>query len=200
MRTATSSSPRRRGRDCPTAVDPPLSADGNGYEHVTVDGTEILAVPLGTLARPGSRFDDPSEFRPLAEAQPGGADPVARLADMDTEGIDQAVLYPTIGLYFSAVPDPATAVRLAAAYNDWLAGYCGAGPRRLFGAAMLPLQDPPAAAGASCGAPSASWGSSPVSSGPTRAWAGRCAIGRTNRCGTRPRISACRSGSTRAVR
>ena len=103
-------------------------------------------MPLGTLARPGSRFDDPSEFRPLAEAQPGGADPVARLADMDTEGIDQAVLYPTIGLYFSAVPDPATAVRLAAAYNDWLAGYCGAGPRRLFGAAMLPLQDPPAAA------------------------------------------------------
>ncbi len=130
----------------PDRCRPTIEPDGNGYEHVTVDGTEILAVPLGTLARPGSRFDDPSEFRPLAEAQPGGADPVARLADMDTEGIDQAVLYPTIGLYFSAVPDPATAVRLAAAYNDWLAAYCGAGPRRLFGAAMLPLQDPPAAA------------------------------------------------------
>ncbi len=128
--------------DCRPGIEP----DGHGYEHVTVGGTEILAVPLGTLARPGSRFDDPAGYRPLAEAQPGGADPLARLADMDAEGIDQAVLYPTIGLYFAAVADPAAAVRLAAAYDDWLAGYCAASPRRLFGAAMLPLQDPQAAA------------------------------------------------------
>jgi predicted TIM-barrel fold metal-dependent hydrolase len=130
----------------PDVCRPDIASDGHGYEHVTVGGTEILAVPLGTLARPGSRFDDPSEFRPLAEAQPGGSDPVARLADMDTEGIDQAVLYPTIGLYFSAVPDPSAAARLAASYNDWLAAYCSADPARLFGAAMLPLQDPQAAA------------------------------------------------------
>jgi len=125
---------------------PHISADRAGYEHVVVGDTEILAVPLGTLARPGSRFDDPASFRPLADAMPGGSDPVARLRDMDSEGIDQAVLYPTIGLYFSVVEDQATAVALAAAYNDWLADYCAADPRRLFGAAMLPLQDPAAAA------------------------------------------------------
>ena len=45
------------------------------------------------------------------------------------------------------VEDPAAAVALAATYNDWLAEYCAADPRRLFGAAMLPLQDPAAAAG-----------------------------------------------------
>jgi hypothetical protein len=55
-------------------------------------------------------------------------------------------LYPTIGLYFSVVDDPAAATALAAAYNDWLASYCATDPRRLFGAAMLPLQDPAAAA------------------------------------------------------
>jgi uncharacterized protein len=125
---------------------PVITPDRHGYEHVTIGGTEVLAVPLGTLARPGSRFDDSSEFRPLADAQPGGSDPVARLSDMDIEGIDQAVLYPTIGLYFSAVPERPAATRLAAAYNDWLAGYCAANSARLFGAAMLPLQDPPAAA------------------------------------------------------
>ena len=58
------------------------------------------------------------------------------------EGIDQAVLYPTIGLYFSLVEEPAGAVALARAYNDWLATYCAADTRRLFGAALLPLQDP----------------------------------------------------------
>ncbi len=130
----------------PDTHKPVISADANGYEHVRVGGTEILAVPLGTLARPGSTFDDPSAFRPLADALPGGADPVARLADMDTEGIDQAVLFPTIGLYFSVVEDPEAAVGLAVAYNDWLAGYCTADGARLFGAAMLPLQDPAAAA------------------------------------------------------
>ncbi|HEY6474173.1 MAG TPA: amidohydrolase family protein [Acidimicrobiales bacterium] len=130
----------------PDAIRPTITADPNGYEHVVVGDTEILAVPLGNLARPGSTFDDPATFRPLAHALSGGWDPVLRLADMDAEGIDQAVLYPTIGLYFSVVPDPAVAVPLAAAYNDWLAGYCATGPRRLFGAALLPLQDPAAAA------------------------------------------------------
>ncbi len=130
----------------PKDFRPRISADRSGYEHVVVGDTEILAVPLGNLARPGSTFDDPASFRPLAEALPGGWDPVARLRDMDAEGIDQAVLYPTIGLYFSVVDDPAAATALAAAYNDWLASYCATDPRRLFGAAMLPLQDPGAAA------------------------------------------------------
>jgi predicted TIM-barrel fold metal-dependent hydrolase len=65
---------------------------------------------------------------------------------MDSEGIDQAVLYPSIGLYFWALEDPDAATALARAYNDWLSGYCGADPDRLFGAAMLPMQDPGAAA------------------------------------------------------
>jgi uncharacterized protein len=130
----------------PDSVRPRISADTSGYEHVVVGDTEILAVPLGNLARPGSTFDDPASFRPLADALPGGWDPRARLRDMEAEGIDQAVLYPTIGLYFSAVDGPGAAVALAGAYNDWLAGYCATDARRLFGAAMLPLQDPDAAA------------------------------------------------------
>jgi predicted TIM-barrel fold metal-dependent hydrolase len=130
----------------PERYRPRIRADRVGYEHVIIGDTEVLAVPLGTLARPGSTFDDPASFRPLADARPGGSDPVARLLDMDSEGIDQAILYPTIGLYFSVVEDPAAAVALAAAYNDWLADYCAADPRRLFGAAVLPLQDPAGAA------------------------------------------------------
>ncbi len=103
--------PRAAWAALPEDRRPRISADRSGYEHVVVGDTEILAVPLGNLARPGSTFDDPASFRPLAEALPGGWDPVARLHDMDAEGIDQAVLYPTIGLYFSVVDDPAAAVR-----------------------------------------------------------------------------------------
>jgi predicted TIM-barrel fold metal-dependent hydrolase len=133
--------------EIPEAHRPVITRDRSGYEHVVVAGTEILAVPLGTLATPGSVFSDASAFRPLEEAQPGGSDPVARLADMDLEGIDQAVLYPSVGLYAWAITDPVAAVSVAKAYNDWLSSYCDAGRTRLFGAAMLPVQDPVAAVG-----------------------------------------------------
>lgn len=130
----------------PEAHRPVIHRDPSGYEHVVVGGREILAVPLGTLATPGADFADPTRFTTLADARPGGSDPAARLADMTLEGIDQAVLYPSIGLYFWALDTPGTAARVATAYNDWLSGYCAADPARLFGAALLPMQDPEAAA------------------------------------------------------
>jgi uncharacterized protein len=55
------------------------------------------------------------------------------------------VLYPTIGLGFWGIADVDAAVAVARAYNDWLAGYCRAAPGRLYGAAMVPFQDPAAA-------------------------------------------------------
>jgi predicted TIM-barrel fold metal-dependent hydrolase len=130
----------------PEDYRPRITRDRHGYEHVVVGDKEILAVPLGTLATPGSHFDDPRAFRSLDEAQAGGSDPVARLADMDAEGIDQAVLFPSVGLYAWALDDATAALHIARAYNDWLASYCAAAPDRLFGAAMLPVQDPIAAA------------------------------------------------------
>jgi predicted TIM-barrel fold metal-dependent hydrolase len=129
----------------PADIRPRIERDATGYEHVIVADTEILAAPLGNLATPGSAFADPASFKPLAEAQAGGSDPRARLVDMDAEGIDQAVLFPSIGLYFWALDDAPVAAALARAYNDWLADYCSADPARLFGAAMLPMQDPSAA-------------------------------------------------------
>lgn len=133
-------------RAVPEQHRPRITRDSHGFEHVVVGDTEVLAVALGTLATPGARFSEPADVRSLEDAWPGGSDPVARLADMDAEGIDRAVLYPSVGLYFWALDDPEPAVPIAVAYNDWLASYCAADPQRLFGAAMLPMQDPSAAA------------------------------------------------------
>jgi predicted TIM-barrel fold metal-dependent hydrolase len=118
-----------------------------GLDTVYVGAQEIVTAPLGLLGTPGSHMDeaDPAKKIPLDQAQRGGFDPVERLRDMDLEGIDVAVLYPSLGLNFWAIEDPAAAVALARAYNDWLAEYCAVNPRRLVGAAMLPFQDPEAA-------------------------------------------------------
>jgi predicted TIM-barrel fold metal-dependent hydrolase len=68
--------------------------------------------------------------------------PEHRLRAMDTDGIDVAVLFPTLGLYTVDARDPALAGAIARAYNDWLAEeYVAADRRRLVGVAMICLRD-----------------------------------------------------------
>lgn len=62
-----------------------------------------------------------------------------RLAAMDTQEIDTAVLYPTAGLGIGRVRETAFAVALCRAYNDFIAEYCKASPR-LKAVANLPVQ------------------------------------------------------------
>jgi predicted TIM-barrel fold metal-dependent hydrolase len=80
------------------------------------------------------------------ERQEGGRDPRVRVQVLDDEGIDAAVLYPSVGMMFGLIQNPDVAAALCRAYNDWLAEYCRAAPSRLFGAALLPQQDPRLAA------------------------------------------------------
>jgi len=66
------------------------------------------------------------------------------LHDMDIEGIDVAVLYPTRGLNLSLVKQPALAQALAQAWNDFIGEVCATHPR-LRGVAMVSLLNIPAA-------------------------------------------------------
>jgi predicted TIM-barrel fold metal-dependent hydrolase len=72
--------------------------------------------------------------------------PEIQIADMDTEGIDVAVLYTTMLLGAWALRDRAFSVALHRAYNDWLAEYCSYRPDRLKGVAVLPMVEPEEAA------------------------------------------------------
>ena len=76
---------------------------------------------------------------------PGGYDPKARLVDMDADGIDIAVIYPTQLLFW--VEDPNVFGAACRAYNNWLRDYCAAAPQRLYGVGVMPLQDVKAAIG-----------------------------------------------------
>jgi uncharacterized protein len=71
-------------------------------------------------------------------------DPKTQLADMDIDGIDIQVIFPS-HLSLSAEKEPELATDIARAYNDWLAEFCSADPRRLKGVAMVALQDVAAA-------------------------------------------------------
>ena len=67
----------------------------------------------------------------------------SRLQDMDEQGVDVQILYPTfagqmLGRRFNDVELLAACCR---AYNNWALGYCSANPQRLRCAAILPMQD-----------------------------------------------------------
>jgi predicted TIM-barrel fold metal-dependent hydrolase len=81
------------------------------------------------------------------EVRDGAFDPDARLRDMDKEGIDVAVNYPTPLLGVSDFSDVDSSIGACRAYNDWFAEqYHVAAPDRLHATALVPLTDPPAAA------------------------------------------------------
>ncbi|MBX5492914.1 MAG: amidohydrolase [Chloroflexi bacterium] len=118
-----------------------------------VDGVPVS--DADRLPRAADALDDPEEklaifsedrqylaaFGPTVAA---GFSPAANLADMDREGVDVGVHFPTIGLYimWRNGIDPQLAAAICRAYNNWLAEYCSHDPTRLKGVMLIPLQDP----------------------------------------------------------
>jgi predicted TIM-barrel fold metal-dependent hydrolase len=79
----------------------------------------------------------------FADAVAHGFDPASNLRDMDREGVDVAVLFPTLGLYiiWDDGIEPGISAAICRAYNNWLAEYCSHNRPRLNGVALIPLHD-----------------------------------------------------------
>jgi len=116
-----------------------------GFDEAWVEDWCITDRGLVGLGNAGEPFVDLGRGHRYADGNPAGFDPRARLATLDAEGIDVAVLYGGLALSLPAIHDPDVAAWHCRVYNDWLAEFCAADPRRLVGVAALPLQDPAAA-------------------------------------------------------
>ncbi len=70
-------------------------------------------------------------------------DAEAQIMGMEMEGVDIAVLFPTMGLSLLARDgmDPRLSLGLSQAYNNWVHEFCQASPDQLKFAAMLPPHD-----------------------------------------------------------
>jgi uncharacterized protein len=112
---------------------------------VHLEGRPLLPFGIVGVGMAGRPFDAIGSGVRYSELMPGGFDPRQRLVDMTSEGIDIAVLYPSIGLFLEAVEDPILGEACCRVYNDWLADYCRVAPERLIGVAALPMQDAGAA-------------------------------------------------------
>jgi predicted TIM-barrel fold metal-dependent hydrolase len=101
---------------------------------------------VGDTLTPGGLDEGRPRHRHYDESAAGGRDPLARLAVHDAEGVDAAVLFPTLGLFAAVIEDPALAAGACRALNRFASDYCAAAPAELYAVAMLPSQDPGAAA------------------------------------------------------
>lgn len=115
------------------AARPRLTRDERGTTRYVLEGRMI---PPGT----GRGAWVPEGMRESAVHREGAVDPVLRLADMDTEGIDVTVLFGVVSLGFYAMNDRDLTNAVCRAYNNWLHDYCQKAPERLKGAPALPLR------------------------------------------------------------
>jgi predicted TIM-barrel fold metal-dependent hydrolase len=112
---------------------PRLVHDDRGTTRYLIEGKLI---PPGT----GVGAWAPEGIREASVHRDGAVDAKLRLEDMDTEGIDVAVLYGVIALALYNIEDRELGVACCRAYNDWLHEYCQADPARLKATPSLPLR------------------------------------------------------------
>jgi predicted TIM-barrel fold metal-dependent hydrolase len=77
----------------------------------------------------------------FGDAPPGGSDPRARVADQDIDGVAAEILFPNYCMALFGVEDVELQLAAFKIYNDWVADFCRAHPRRLFGMACISLYD-----------------------------------------------------------
>lgn len=105
------------------------------------DGQVFSAVPTKfQVSTIGARFTpvdhEPGRWRPTT--------PELRLADMDRDRVQSQVLYGGLISGFQQ-KDPQLNAVCMQAYNDWVAEFCQAAPKRLIGLGFLPVHDGEAA-------------------------------------------------------
>ncbi len=112
-------------------------ADGDVY---TCEGMEPAEI-AGLSAAGDLEITFGTKGRWEQAVRPGAYDPKARIADMQADGIELEVVYPTVALRMFAIGDPALRRACFSAYNDWLAEFCRARPDRLKGIGMVATDD-----------------------------------------------------------
>lgn len=95
--------------------------------------------PFGWGAAAGRAPDQLHEWIRFEDLNPGSYDGKARLHELDQDGVDAEVLFPSgvIG-YVSGTKDADLHLAMIRAYNDFLSEFCSADPARLGGAAIIP--------------------------------------------------------------
>lgn len=117
-----------------------IEVDGDGQQWIVFNGNRSPAIGLaGTAGFPDEEVDKVRNGeRQYMDTRPSGWTASMRLKDMDTDGIEISVLYPTSMLGLQSLQDVEFGRVQARAYNEWCSAHLAEGKGRLFGAGALP--------------------------------------------------------------
>ena len=99
----------------------------------------------GQGSQPGVRMENPEQLARLdffENVPAGGYIPEEHVKDMDSDGIDVSIIYPSAGLrLYGTVPDGELLSAAFRAYNDFVGEFCSPYPKQLGGIAMINVDD-----------------------------------------------------------
>ena len=87
----------------------------------------------------GKDYEEITNESRFEEGLRGGYDPAARIKDMDVDGVEAEVLYPSLCMGMYKIKDAPYQYACFAAYNDWLADFSAEAPKRLIGVGLVSL-------------------------------------------------------------
>ena len=106
---------------------------------------DVRMTSMGAGTQTGMRLEAPERLHQTdiqENVRLGGYIPEDRIKDMDTDGVDVSVIYPTAGfMLYHKVPESDLLTSLFAAYNDWIAEFCNSYPKRLKGLGLVSTDD-----------------------------------------------------------
>ena len=127
---------------------PRLVRGKDGGDGWSLDGSvpeSTIGLPWGLGAvNPGARIRIAPRGLRWEELVPGNYDGAAHIKDMESDGIDAAVVYPQM-VYraYTGLADRDLGLECLKAFNDWLLeDFCSVDPRRLIGMSMIPWEHP----------------------------------------------------------
>jgi predicted TIM-barrel fold metal-dependent hydrolase len=119
------------------------SLEGKDRESCAMEFLGMVIGGLGIGSVVGRTSTKAAEFRKnfRFEDWPGPWEPKARLKDMDRDGVEVDILYPSHlrHIYGLSVKDEPFFHAIAQSYNDWLMDYCSVAPSRLIGLPVLSI-------------------------------------------------------------
>lgn len=124
----------------------PRLISGETADWYVVEGDKSIG-SLGTATHPGLRLQADKPYEISLEdrwenVRPGGYDPDEAVKDMELDGVEGAVIFPTRGVGgIWRLEDSGLLSAICRTYNDWIAEFCRPYPERLKGAAMINLDD-----------------------------------------------------------
>lgn len=127
-----------------------LRVGADGLEYFEFDGTPSRLIRPGfpgIMGGMGAEHVRPSPERTYMRGAPfGSMNAKERLVRLDQDGIEKAILYPTISLTWVEVTDPEISAAYCRAYNRWIVDFCSDTSGRLIPIAQISLEDPEEAA------------------------------------------------------